>query len=486
MSTASAARGAACLTLGLLLAGAAALAAGSSPAQLTPPLSVKWTFSMGAQPSNTTTVVVLEGRVYVSHAGALRCLDARTGGQLWEFRPGEGGVCTSPVVWENLIIVGATDSRLYGLNAADGSLLWSRACAGPPSPDPLIVGNRLFVGAQQMVYSIAPPTGQAKWVCSLTAPATAGPVHSAGMLYFLTQDGAIQSVVAEQGRLRWRSPLSGSPRAFPPIIADRRVIVASGRTIFGIARSGAISWTAELPGGVGGAPTLFEGALYVPCADGHVYRLYPRSGRAFRGAEFVADSPMTAPPLAIGDLVFAGTASGLIYAMDAGTGQVRWAYRCRAPEQTAPEAARFGLYAPLVSADGSLYCLTGMGDLYCFSASAPDPAAPRFAQFEPESGSALPGDTPISIAFSVTDDGSGVDAASVQVTVDGSRVEVEFDASSGVGRANLGPLPDGSHVVRLTARDYRGNVGADEWSFLTDSSLLSAEEALTGTETFGF
>ena len=484
MSTASAARGAAFLTLGLLLAGAAALAAGSGPAQLTPPLSVDWTFSMGAQPSNTTTVAVLEGRVYVSHAGTLRCLDTRTGGQFWEFRPGEGGVCTSPVVWENLIIVGGTDSRLYGLDAADGSVLWDRSCAGPPVTDPLIVGNRLFVGAQQMVYSISPPTGQAEWVCSLSSAATAGPVHSAGMLYFLTQDGAIQSVDAEQGRLRWRSPLSGSPRAFSPIIADRRVIVASGRTVFGIARTGAISWTAELPGGIGGTPTLFEDTLYVPCADGHIYRIYPRSGRALRGAELVADRPMTAPPLVTDDLVFAGTASGMIYAMDAGTGQVRWSYRCRAPEQTSPEAARFGLYAPLVSADGALYCLTGTGDLYCFSASAPDPAAPRLAQFEPESGSALPGDAPISIAFSVTDDGSGVDAASVQATVDGSRVDVEFDVSSGVGRANLGPLSDGSHVVRLTARDYRGNAATGEWSFLTDSSLLSAEEALTGTAAF--
>jgi len=36
-------------------------------------------------------------------------------------------------------------------------------------------------------------------------------------------------------------------------------------------------------------------------------------------------------------------------------------------------------------------------------------------------------------------------------------------------------MADGSHVVKVTAKDYRGNEGSVEWSFLTDESIAPEE-----------
>jgi len=80
----------------------------------------------------------------------------------------------------------------------------------------------------------------------------------------------------------------------------------------------------------------------------------------------------------------------------------------------------------------------------------------------------------------VVDDGSGVDPRSVALIVDGNPTRVAFDPSDGVGEITFPYLPDGSHVVKVTVKDYRGNEGSVEWSFLTDKSVVPEAETRPG------
>jgi len=211
--------------------------------------------------------------------------------------------------------------------------------------------------------------------------------------------------------------------------------------------------------------------VYVPCSDGEIYRLYVRSGRQQRGATLKAAGAVTAAPLVDGDVVIAGTSSGLVCALAEQSGATRWQYRCRAPDEPIGQGISFGLYAPPVSAEGALYCLTGTGDLYCFTASAPDRAGPAFSDFDPEQGDALSSEIALTASFTVLDDGSGVVPESVGAHVDGAAFPIGFDPPSGVAFLHLGTLPEGPHVVDVFARDYRGNTSEDSWSFLTDKSI---------------
>jgi len=431
---------------------------------------------MDADPGNTTTPVVGGDRVYFTHLGVVRCLDARTGAEEWNFSPESASVITSPVPWENLIIVGATDACLYALDAADGDKVWERTCAGSISPDPLILGDLLMVGAEKMVYAIEPSSGQATWVCSLTSTARAGPVTDGSMLYFLCQDSSVQCVDANSGRYRWSCPFASGPQTFKPIAAQRRAIVASGNRVYGIARSSAIAWTREMPAGVRGTPTLADDTLFVPCVDGQIYTLRPRSGALRHDVALKLEQPVTASPLVTDTVVVAGTATGLLYLLDRASGKVEWVYRCLTPEQPPDEAAEFGIYAPIVGADGALYCLTGTGDFYRFSASAPDVSGPDFAGFKPDPGVALPSAQSLDLTVAVTDAGTGVDASSLEVTIDGAPVKVSFDVVSGLASMRLLTVADGPHIVKITARDYRGNVNSAAWSFLTDASISAAPE----------
>ena len=448
----------------------------SAPNDITPPLSVQWVFSMGAAPMNVGRPVIQDDRVYISHKGVLHCLDNVTGAEKWNFQPENAAVSTAPVLWKDLVIVGATNAIVYGIDAKTGDPVWEHICASTVAPDPLIFGDMLIVGAGQMVYALSPETGDASWICSLTSTAKAGPISDGSMAYFLCQDGTVQCVDARQGRYRWSCRLLTGPRTFRPIVASQRVIVASGNRVYGVARSGSIAWTAEMPAGVGGAPSLVGDVIYVPCVDGRIYILYARSGAPRRSIEYKVDHSMTAPPAVTETAVVAGSGDALIYVFDRASGAVEWTYRCRAADRVANEAAQHGIYAPITVAGGSLYCLTGSGDLYRFSASAPDHAGPVFGDLDPKPGSAVPGGRAVYAVCSITDDGTGVDPASVTGTLDGTPFDVTFDPVDGVATLRSSVVPDGSHIVKVSARDYRGHETTSEWSFVTDISIIPTPE----------
>jgi len=463
-------------TAGFCLLSLALTATASVSAELTPPLSVQWTYSMPADPRNTTTPLVHGDRVFLTHLGTIRCLDALTGEEQWNFSPDDASVATSPVAWEDLIIVGATDKSLYALNAATGEQVWERKCAGPIVPDPLVLDDLLMVGAAEMVYAIQPSDGAPVWVCSLEAQAQFGPVTDGSMLYFLCQDTSIQCVDAAKGRFRWRTAFTPGARIFDPVVGNRRVIVATGNLIHGFARSSNIAWSREMPAGVRATPTLVDDIIFVPCVDGQIYTLYAGSGALYRGGtDLKLDDAISAPPLVTNTVVAAGAATGLVYLLDRDSGEVLWSYRCLTPDQFPDEGAEFGIYAPIVGDGDSVYCLTGTGDFFCFSSSAADVAGPAFAQFTPEGGSAQPSGVSLDISVAVSDTGSGVSPSSVRVTLDGVPIDVEFEPASGVASLRPAPLSDGPHIVSVTASDYRGNVASAEWSFLTDASIAPPE-----------
>lgn len=445
-------------------------------ADITAPLSTQWVFSAGEDEANLTTPLMANGRVYATHRGALHCLDNLTGAQQWEFSPENAAVTTGPLSYGETIIVGATNATVYALDAASGDPVWERICAAPIAPTPALLEDVLLVGAGHMVYALSPASGDATWICSLTSSAMSGPVCDGSMAYFLCEDGSVQCVDASQGRYRWTAGLATGPRTFPPTVSHNRVIVASGHRIHCVARSGQVAWTATMPTGIGGAPVIVGDIMYVPCVDGRVYTLYARSGATRHHVVYQVDHPLTSSPAITETMLAVGSGDGLLYVLNATSGQVEWVYRCRAPDQLPNEGIEHGIYAPIVVSQGSLYCLTGGGNLYRFTASAQDGGGPVFGDFEPEPGAARPSGQYILPMCSVVDDGSGVDASSVTAWLDGSPVPTSFDLATGVVSLRGSLLKDGSHIVKVTAKDYRGNEASSEWSFLTDASILAMPE----------
>ena len=100
------------------------------------------------------------------------------------------------------------------------------------------------------------------------------------------------------------------------------------------------------------------------------------------------------------------------------------------------------------------------------SFAVPDTTAPTFGKPEPQAGSTLGDGDVLSISVAATDDGSGIDPASVDLELDGTPVEHVWQTGDVVhGVAGHSLLP-GTHHLVLTVADRAGNAARLAWDIV--------------------
>jgi len=133
------------------------------------------------------TPIVVDGIMYTSGAwGAVYALDAKTGKQLWIYKPevdasyGRRACCDvvnrGVAVWEGKVYVGTLDGYLVCLDAANGSVLWSkdtftdRTKAYTITSPPQVAGSIVMIGNSGGEYGVRGyitaydlKTGEEKW-----------------------------------------------------------------------------------------------------------------------------------------------------------------------------------------------------------------------------------------------------------------------------------------------------------------------------------
>jgi len=95
---------------------------GATPAAVPAELEQAWEVTLA---SRATQPVVVGDRLWVAEKDThtVRCLDARTGEDLWRYIAG-GRIDSSPTVYKGMVLFGCRDGCVYALRATDGELLW--------------------------------------------------------------------------------------------------------------------------------------------------------------------------------------------------------------------------------------------------------------------------------------------------------------------------------------------------------------------------
>jgi hypothetical protein len=111
-----------------------------------------------------------------------------------------------------------------------------------------------------------------------------------------------------------------------------------------------------------------------------------------------------------------------------------------------------------------------------------DATPPTIADETPAEGATVLTGSPV-ISATLSDANSGIDSATITMTVDGALVTHAYDAGSGVVSYTPSPaLTNASHAVALYSEDRAGNSVLREWSFSVDeppeSMLLTADPTL--------
>jgi outer membrane protein assembly factor BamB len=291
---------------------------------------LQYAFSLRAGKAAVTQPVVVGGVVYFGARHLIRAFDSGTGAPLWLARTcSRDGDATMPAYARGRIWVGsgtsltavdadtgapfgcwATDhliaspptaaggtvyvatgvqkakrTEVLAVDAASGQEQWSVKLPGGVGSVPTVQGHALFVsscsytGGIGGLYRLDASNGSIGWVDPSSY--CYSPASVSGRTLFVGGAG-LEALDTATGSVRWRR--STGVLAFPPAIADGRVIVSAQDPGFGVfafdQATGERLWRdADDPNESEAAPTVVNGVAFVVNLSGQLYALRARSGQ---------------------------------------------------------------------------------------------------------------------------------------------------------------------------------------------------------------
>jgi outer membrane protein assembly factor BamB len=229
-----------------------------------------------------------------------------------------------------------------------------------------------------------------KWKFKTGAAIVSSPAVSADSVYFGSSDHSFYALDKHSGKLRWKFATQGRVTSSPAVAAGRVYFGSYDSTFYALdAASGVLRWKFATEGerrfsarhlhGADPAaevmpdpfdrflssPAIAAGVVYFGSGDGNVYALDAGSG-ALRW-KFHTGNVVHASPAVANDTVYVGSWDSYFYALDAASGKERWRFK------TGDDPAisnQVGIQSSAVVAGGVVYFGCRDSHLYALDAAS--------------------------------------------------------------------------------------------------------------------
>lgn len=193
--------------------------------------SLIWSFTAPHPVLNSS---VTDGaRVYFSTGNRLYAIDSETGAEVWHHDA--QGRLGSPVVHDEMVVVGAADRTVRALDAEDGDRLWFFQADDVMTATPAIHQNLVHVGsADGTLYAIDPDDGERLWDASAPG-ALVNPISAtAGLVFVLTSD-RLTAFNHDTGTTNFQVPIEDAinSRVAPVVVNGTVVFPNQAGTLYG-------------------------------------------------------------------------------------------------------------------------------------------------------------------------------------------------------------------------------------------------------------
>ncbi|MBC7327010.1 PQQ-binding-like beta-propeller repeat protein [bacterium] len=457
-----------------------------------PPFALLWKYSTTFLQGSIVQPLMDGDTLYFSAGNEVSAIDVNTGETKWKFTlPTGTTVRVTPLLHKDSIIVPASDGKLYIINKqGHQERLLDFGAGGAVTATPIWVEDMLvFPCLDNTLYAINPdaedPKDIVKWRFRAGDNIPRSPVYGKGLIFFESADIYLYALTPN-GEVRWKVPLPSTIISSAPILGQKYVYATAGRSIqFVNPLSGKVVRQVDLPDVITATPLLVGNIIYAGCKDGKLYAIDATTGgRVKNFTPYDAGVSITTSPALYGDYIYFGTANGLLVAIDK-SGKLRWQYRMisqatpvyPSPFMPATAAAQltsqqFAIYATPFWANGYLFALSDDGTLHCFTPQNVDVAPPIVSDIWPEGGpmSGLP--VPLKISAKITDEGSGVDSMSIVVKVDGKiisggtiggKVVSLYKFDPNTGTLECNYNPGGAPGTPIPAGEHTVTVQVADW-----------------------
>jgi len=246
----------------------------------------------------------------------------------WQFKAG-GGVPNNIAVVGDSVFFASDDGVVHAVGRTSGTEAWKVQLATPTVRGPLAADGRLYFADESgaVIALDATSAGKDVWRSKATYPGTTELLSVAGSLYFGTADGFLVALDAKTGAEQWKVALSATGASVHnPAYADGFIYAGTAGAGFVAVDTAThrVAWTGDLGGDDTGSASAGNGVAYIATpADATTGKL--RAFEAKTGKPlWTGPSPMLTTPNVIDGVAYSSTMAGLVDAIDASTGALRW------------------------------------------------------------------------------------------------------------------------------------------------------------------
>lgn len=315
------------------------------------PLFEVWQYNAQGGVSGTPVVrddVVIVGTLH----GEIQAAEVSSGRRLG-YKVVEGAVVGTPVLDGSRVIyaMSATKESVASMDLGSGDRVWMFA-AGPVESAPLLFDKSIFVTTLEgSLICIDKFKGEETWKYTpaeddrsiRSSPATDGTV-----IVFGSDNGFVYGVDRATGTQLWKTSVGGSVFASPIIIADLVVVGTIKGSIVGLEKTtGALRWTYATGSRIYSAAAGTQTVVYAGSSNGMLHALDARTGALLWN--FEAKSVIASAPLVTSDVIFIGSLDKKLYALDAATGRELWQFEAEGRIRVSP--VLYGDYLLVTSED---------------------------------------------------------------------------------------------------------------------------------------
>lgn len=273
-----------------------------------------WKFEEQGKPTgrkSSSTMAVIDERVYAVGSTQLYCLDRKDGRLVWKVELPAQGAAASPLVVGDKVFMAA--GRVVAYSKTDGKLLWEQKevrgdTASPQWWEPATGAPILIINGGSALYGLNPDTGEVKWQVEGGGQST--PVTSGDWL-------VIYSGAKDVGLRGYKLQADGTPKAVwshfwvtlrytgSPIIHEGHVYLCCGgkHQCFEL-ESGALKWSETVNSTIT-SPLIADGKLIVYENNGSHVRIIKADPSSYQQIARVRTDAMgcSSPALSNGRLV---------------------------------------------------------------------------------------------------------------------------------------------------------------------------------------
>jgi outer membrane protein assembly factor BamB len=268
-----------------------------------------------------------DGKIFITNGfGVLRCLDARTGRDIWRKDLGMP-IVNAPVVNGGRIFVSTHDNHFYAFAETDGRQLWDNQ--GITESAGILASTNAAVSGETVIapytsgeiFALRAQNGQVGWsdVLSRSGHVTAlsalddiagRPVIDRGVVYAISQSGLMAAFQINTGERLWSRDIGGiqTPWAAGDYVY---VIDNNARLICLTRKEGRVRWIHQLPQYenlekktdpiIWAGPVLVSDRLIAVSSNGYAEAVSPYDGK-LAGRVEIPDGTTIAPVVANGIL----------------------------------------------------------------------------------------------------------------------------------------------------------------------------------------